>query len=292
MDTLTYKIKCTWKEYIWQSKLKDLKQTILSYFTTHPCDDKEILSAVSYLRRHTISTFPARFAEKYKEDAIVVKRDEKNGLLYVLQGGKKLYFKRSYNTTTVKKLYNGLRMEQDPESPHCYMDKTFFVNGGDVFFDIGCAEGNMLLANIEQVKHAVLFERDKGWIEALQATFAPWKDKVTIVDRYVSNTNDEINVSIDSFLKTYPHRPTFIKADVEGAESSVLAGMKQLLSKGNLKLALCTYHKHGDFEKFYEEFAAKGAIVTPSKGVMLYLNDIQQMKPPYFRKGIIRITIP
>lgn len=292
IETLTYKINCTWKEYIWQSNLKELKKSILSYFDAHPSDDKEISTAVSYLRRHAISTFPAKFAEKYKEEDIVVEKDAKNGLLYVLQDGKKLYFKRSYNVTTVRKLYNGLRMEQDEQSPHRYMDSSFCVADGDVFFDIGSAEGNMLLANIEKVSHAVLFERDKGWIEALQATFAPWREKVTIVDRYVSDRDDEINVSIDSFLKTYNMRPNFIKMDVEGAEQTVLQGMQQLLSSGNLKVALCTYHQYGDYDTFYQTFTEKGATVTPSKGVMLFLNDTKGMKPPYFRKGLLRITIP
>lgn len=44
--------------------------------------------------------------------------------------------------------------------------------------DIGSAEGNFSLSNIENVKKVYLFESDKEWIEALEATFRPWRDKV------------------------------------------------------------------------------------------------------------------
>jgi len=290
--TLKYKAECTWKEYLFQKRRRNLKQEIIRYYTGNHSDNEEILSAVAYLQRHPLNTFPAPFAEKYKEEDIVVEKDSENGLLYIVQEGKRLYFKRSYNAITIKKLYSGLKMEQDMESPHCYMASKFAIEAGDTFFDIGCAEGNMALTYIEKVDHLVLFERDKEWLEALQATFAPWKNKVTIVDRYVSDVDDEINVSIDNFLKTYPHRPNFIKVDVEGAEERVLTGMKELLSQPGLKIALCTYHRQGDYDYFTNKFAPTGAQVMPSKGVMLFLNDIRQMKPPYFRKGLIRITTP
>jgi hypothetical protein len=289
LDILEYKVRCTWKNYLWQKKLKKLEQHIINYYSSHPSNDIEIKDGVNYIRSHSICTFPNSFVEKYNKDKFVVHKDSSNGLLYVIHDGKKLFFKRSYNTTTVKNLYCGLITEQDVESPHCYTDAQFKVEANDILFDIGSAEGNIALANIEKVKQVVLFERDREWIEALEATFAPWKEKVTIVGKYVSDQNDENNISIDTFLKNYPYQPSFVKIDVEGAEDSVLRGMKHLIDTAPLKIALCTYHQAKDYERFTTKFHQQGFKLTPSKGIMLYLNDINNMQPPYFRKGLIRI---
>lgn len=289
LSVLRYKVKCTCKNYFRQVTLRKLKEEILQYYLKFPPRDNTIASAVSYLHKHHICTFPAPFFDKYDENQIAVFKDNSNGLLYVLQEGKKLYFKRSYNIITVRKCFCGLITEQDEHSPHRYTNKQFNIGKGDVLFDIGSAEGNIALSHIEDLKAVVLFERDKEWLEALEATFAPWRDKVTIVGKFVSNTNDESHISIDSFLKTYQYKPTFIKIDVEGAENLVLDGMKNLMASTIIKIALCTYHQPDDYERFYDEFLHRGFELTSSEGVMLYLNDIAHMRPPYFRKGLLRI---
>ena len=46
--------------------------------------------------------------------------------------------------------------------------------------DAGCAEGYTSLEVVEEVDHLYLFECDEAWIEALEATFALWREKVTI----------------------------------------------------------------------------------------------------------------
>ena len=55
---------------------------------------------------------------------------------------------------------------------------------GKVFVDVGCAEGYSSLEIIEEAKHVYLFEQNESWLEAIRATFEPWKDKVTIVQKY------------------------------------------------------------------------------------------------------------
>lgn len=291
INTLKYKIRCTWKGYFREQAIKKCQAKIISYYSSHPSSDSETGKAVQYISTHPICTFPDQFMEKYKSIPITVYRDSGNGLLYVLHEGKKLYFKRSYNERTVKSLYRGLLTEQDVQSPHCYTSNRFTITTGDVFFDIGSAEAIIPLTHIEKTSHVVLFEKDKEWHEALEATFAPWKKKVTIVARYVSDRDDEDFISIDSFLKTYPHLPNFIKIDVEGAEATVLNGMKQLTEHTHsLKIALCTYHQAEDYQRFTRLFGQRGDRIEASPGVMLFLNDLENLQPPYFRKGLIRIT--
>ncbi len=52
----------------------------------------------------------------------------------------------------------------------------------------------------------------------MKATFAPWADKVEIINKYVSDHDDESNLNFDTF---YNERKdiTFLKIDVDGAEA-------------------------------------------------------------------------
>ncbi|WP_291585642.1 FkbM family methyltransferase [Bacteroides sp.] len=265
-----------------------MKQKIRAYYSAHPSEYKEINEALSYMRQHKLCTFPSPFIEKYNSKKIAVQKDPENGLLYVIHEKKKLYFRRSYNPTTVRYCYCGLITEQDADSPHCYTDSKFKIENKEVLFDIGSAEGIFVLSNIEKIGYAVLFEKDKEWVEALEATFAPWAEKITIVPKYVSDHNDKESISIDSFCTSYPYRPDFIKIDVEGAEQDVLNGMEQHLETIPLKIALCTYHKAEDHSLFCKWLSGKSFKITSSKGVMIFLNDIRSLNPPYFRKGLIR----
>ena len=72
----------------------------------------------------------------------------------------------------------------------CYLSDNFTVQQDDVLLDVGSAEGIFALTHIEKLKHVVLFERNAQWVEALEATFAPWKEKVTIIRKYVSDCDD------------------------------------------------------------------------------------------------------
>lgn len=51
-------------------------------------------------------------------------------------------------------------------------------------------------------------------------------------------------VTLDSYLKGDP--VTFVKMDVEGAEMSVLCGMRETIMQQKPKMAVCIYHKHED----------------------------------------------
>lgn len=274
------------KVYRFGKHLQQTKRDILQYFQENPSSDPEISRAVSYLRQHPLRVFNAPFREKYKAEEVQVQYE--NGLPYVVSPWGKLFFKRAQNPATIKLLYNGLIMEQDPESPHRYTHGHFQVQKGDVLADIGSAEGIFTLMNIDHVDKAYLFEQDEQWIEALEATFGPWKEKVVIIPKYVSDKQSEKEIRLDQYFEQASPKPNFFKIDVEGAEERVLDGMQDLATQHTCKVALTTYHLQGDFEKFSRYFEERKYQHSGSEGLMVFINSFQTLEPPYFRKGLIR----
>ena len=265
-----------------------LPKAIQSYYKslTEP-PSEEIGSVLNYINRKPIAIFPYDFQDEYVADKIEVFHDKEKGLRYVLLDGKKLYFKKRWGTKKIQNLYNLLSKEQDIRSPHRYLTKQFVFDNGEVLVDVGAAEGNFALSVVEKASRIILFEADKEWIEPLNATFEPWKDKVEIINKFVSNTTDSHNTKLDDHI-SIDNAGTFLKIDVEGAESRLLDGCKRILSEQKpLKVAICTYHKQNDEKDFSELLSQKGFKTSPSDGYMLFFYD-KQMKAPYFRRGLIR----
>lgn len=285
---LQYKVKSRLNTYKARQLAEKRKTTILDYFRENEPTEPELKTAVAYLKNHPMSVFPNAFKEKYNFKDIEVFKDASNGLLWVKHEGHKLYFKRSYNITTVKLLYNGLLAEQDPESPHCYTAKGFELKQDDVLLDVGSAEGIFTLTNIIRLKKAYLFEREPEWLEALEATFKPWGNKVEIISKFVSDVNDEENICIDTFLRDKVDIPNMIKIDVEGAEDRVLRGMEQTIKQHHPAIALCTYHKQHDYDKFNAYLSERDYATTTTKGLMFFLSEGETLTPPFFRKGLLR----
>ena len=266
-----------------------VKQTILNYYgnLSEELINQEQKTALNYLKHNKISVFPYPFQENYKRNDIKVYKDEELKLKYVLLNGKRLYFKRTSSTRGVKRNYSNLLMEQDINSPHRYLTNSFDLGGNDVFVDIGAGEGNLALSVIEKVKTVYLFETDENWIEALKATFSPWKDKVIIVNKNVSGKNDDRNTTLDQFFKD-KEQFDFLKIDAEGGEAEILIGCKALLSSNQqLKIALCCYHKPNDEFLFNELLEKKGFSVSFTKGYMIFYEP-ETFSPPYLRRGILR----
>jgi predicted RNA methylase len=200
--------------------------------------------------------------------------------------GKRLYFKRGTKLRKVKRYYAALLTEQDLCSPHRYETEEFHVSEGDVVVDAGAAEGNFALSVVEKVGKLYLFETDEAWVEALQATFAAWKDKVVIVNKYVADTDSGTCISLDTFFEN--QRVDFIKADIEGAERQLLAGAKNILQRqASTKVVLCTYHLHDDADVLYKMLNDNGFHTEFSNGYMIFTID-KKLKAPYLRRGLIR----
>jgi hypothetical protein len=270
-------------------RYRSLKKEILDYYQNLENITQEEREMIAYLKKHPIAVLLYYFVNDYSLKKIKVHKDNQNGLLYVLHDNKRLYFKRSLSKNDVQAIYYGLQIEQDLRSPHLYLTSDFNIDQGEVMADVGSAEGILALSAIEKVKKVYLFEVNPEWIEALDATFKPWKEKVSIINKFVSNKNDDTHVTLDSIF--YEENPLdFIKIDVDGAEKDLLDGADNLLkNRKNLKIALCTYHKQNDAEEFEKLLQEKGFQTEFSKGFMLFYKD-KNIAPPYFRRGLIRAT--
>jgi hypothetical protein len=196
-------------------------------------------------------------------------------------------------------MFDGLSCEQDILSPHRYVtagnhmigtiDRTddyreseFIVNNGDVVADIGSADGNFSLSIIDVASHIYVFEPDNAWLEPLKHTFEKYKNKITIINKYVSDIDSEDSITLDTFFKD--KKIDFVKADIEGFEYKMLLGAKNLLvNRRTTKWACCTYHKTNDAEQLQEYLRDLGYSTYFTRGLMAFGNE-----PPYLRKGIIR----
>jgi len=272
--------------------LKKLRKRIIGYYSKMPSGNitNEQLEVLEFIKNNQVCNFPYTFTFGYDAEKIKVFKDENINLNYVFLDSKRLYFKRSWTEDYIKNYYNLLLIEQNERSPHRYLTDDFFVENNSVIVDVGVAEGNFSLGQIEKVKKIYLFETDYEWIEALNATFEPWKEKVEIINKYASNNNNGHNISLDSFLIN-KEKLDFLKIDVDGAEAEVLEGCEKLLNDGtSLKIALCTYHKQNDGTTFSKLLEDNGFNVSFSNGYMIFINHGLDLKAPYLRRGLIRAT--
>jgi len=268
---------------------KFLHKKILKYFAALPENEinDEQREVLTYLKYNPLSVFPYPFQHEYDPEKVEVHEDKTNGMHYVLFDTKRLYFKKYWTVKRIRRGFSNLMMEQDIGSPHRYQSGTFNINKYDVVADIGAAEGNFSLSVIEKVKKLYIFEYNRDWVEALNATFAPWKDKVEIINKRVADFDDDKHIRFDTFLKDHD-KVTFMKIDVDGAEQTVLNSCHTILNdKEPMKIALCTYHHNNDEQVFTSLLKRHGFTVTPSAGYMIQYYD-KQIAAPYLRRGIIR----
>lgn len=252
-------------------------------------NDREIKDFLESMRvQQGIDVFyyePAEKADVQNE----VFFDESAQLQYVLFEGKRMYLKRDFpymEEKNGKKYIGNMYAEQDVNSPHRYENGDVVVEEGDILIDAGACEGNFSLHHIDKVKRVYLIECDPDWIEALRYTFQPYKDKVVLCEKFLSDTDTEQTISLDTLAE---EPVNFIKMDIEGEETRALEGGRRLLSESEgLKCAICSYHRHGDEEKIRELLNNMGFETTASNGYMLFLGDNAVIKNPELRRGVVR----
>lgn len=274
-----------------KKRLKRLQNNIINYLENLPNgvikDDQR--SILSFLKTNNLAVFPYKFPEEYKATDIEIFTDTERNLFYMLWEGKKLYYKKGGGLKKAQEYFNSLRLEQDVRSPHRYLTRNFDVEENDVVVDVGAAEGNFSLSVIERVKHVYLFEMDENWIEALEATFAPWKDKVTVVQKFVSDKTFDNRITLDDFFGD-KGAVDFIKGDVEGVEADVLNGALGLIDKQKkLKVAICTYHRQEDAETLNTMLTNLGFKNSFSDGYMIYYYGRSNVvREPFLRRAVLR----
>jgi hypothetical protein len=294
MSVVLYKIlfphKFRLTFYLFRRSIKRffLKKQVIKYLDSIDNINDEQIKVLEYLKINPISIFPYDYTNLYNPIDVKVFLDVSNGLSFVLHNERKLYFKKSMKIDEICDYYNSLLIEQDSLSPHCYLCEGFDVDQDSTVVDIGCAEGIFSLSVIDKVSKLYLFETNSEWLEALEETFKPWKNKVVIINRFVGDKITDHEVSLDSFFED-AGTPNFLKIDVDGAEQMVLDGAINILSSNNpIKIALCTYHNQDDayyFDKLLNQYNFSN---TFSSGYMLFLNDTNALKAPFLRRGLIR----
>lgn len=273
-------------------RLDNLFAKIVNRFHFRP--DAELAGELEYLiGRGKIEMFPyASSANRLgKTDSGF---DSAKGMCFVVHRGRRLYFPKEYDIPAAVKYYRNLVVTEgilgggySAKAPHQYLTDSFRINEGDTLLDVGAAEGLFLLDSLDSIKHGYAFESSRFWMEALNATFEPFRQKVTVVQKFVSNEDSVEKIRLDSFLQDITG-PVLIKVDVEGGEQSVLDGAKSMLeNRKNIRVVCCTYHKHDDAELVSRFFEERGYSTEFSSGYVIYYYD-KQIRPPYFRRGLVR----
>ena len=250
--------------------------------------------------RGQASVFNAAFETHYRSNGPQVLFDEEMDLKYVFHNGKKLYYP-ALRSSLIRVMYQGIAVEQDAASPHRYLDPGEDLAGA-VVFDCGSAEANFTLDIIEKVKKAYLFEGDTQWHRALAATFAPWKDKVHVVKRFLGDRTQAGMISLRGYIEGLAAQGAIdlerdsilIKMDIEGWETTVLQDLLPLLDRcRHLKLAVCVYHRADDEAQIRamlpDDYHAE---VRPGHMLFIFERELpggHEPEYPYFRHGVMRI---
>jgi hypothetical protein len=256
---------------------------LISFFENKELNEEQ-KTALENIRADGIRMFPYDFTEKYKYHVDVSL--DPSGNKYVMHKDRRLYFPNDLTSNQIQVKYLSLLAEQDDESPHHYFTENFKVEKNDVFFDIGSAEGMLTLECLSQCKKAFVFECEERWISALGLTFSDFGEKVSIINRYVSDEDVLGHTQIDEYMRESYDSVVF-KMDVEGNELQVLRGMESVFSSTRaIKIAVCTYHNNNDFEEISEFLVNRGFEIETSAGYMIF----DPVNPPYLRRGVIRAS--
>lgn len=136
--------------------------------------------------------------------------------------------------------------------------------------------------------HIYLIEADADRCEALRVTFSEDQDKVTIIQGYVSDTDQGMNLSIDKVFEN--QKIDFIKMDIEGAEIKALHGAKQLVQRCRPKMAVCTYHNaedEKDIRAWMEAVGGYGICNSPRYVACQRCWELENVKSADFRRALL-----
>lgn len=266
------------------------KKQVLKYYKKHQEEAGRYKKELKYLRHRSTHYAQCRsikdFCKKHAEKLNCIEFDSKKGLWYVLYKNRRMYLKRSMDKKRAKKYFASILFEQE-RGPHKYLDADFVVEKDSVVLDCGAAEGFFVLSVLDKIKEAYIFECDSEWSEALKATFEQDLN-VHIIEKYVSDKKDEVSVALDDMRNLLCNEKVFIKMDIEGAEINAIKGARALIKTcADIKMAVCTYHQQED-EKTIKTLL-RNMQIENSEGWLCPLYDNWAIKPPFFRRGVLRI---
>ena len=279
------KIRSLYYPLLIKKQRERLRTLIKCHYKT--TSDNETLDILSYLETNPVEIIPYEFTKECRACDIRVMRDDNSDYPYVILDGNRVYFPKEMDSEEIRNAVAEALIEQHDKSPHRYLTEQFNIDYGDTAIFVGASDGIFCLSVIDQLKKVYLFEPDIKWFAPLNLTFAPWRGKVEVIQKYVSNTNDPQSVTLDSFLAARNEHVNYIQADIEGAEKELLLGARDTLAKSDkLKLSICCYHAQADQLELSEILRAKGYGIMYSRGYMVMWMQLP-CKKPYLRKGVI-----
>lgn len=220
--------------------------------------------------------------------------DTDKSLPYIIHDNRRLYFTNSWDKERIITVYKDfIEVEgilgggYSEKTPHQYQTDSFHIKKEDILLDVGCAESLFSLAAVDKVKKIYLFEADPIWFNAIEATFENElkTGKVVLIRKYVSDTNTQNTVTIDSILKNEDYESLFIKMDIEGNEPVVVKSCQNIMKTDkDIRFSCCTYHRNDDAEILESIFKQNGYYTEFSDGYMLFYRD-KLIKAPISEKG-------
>lgn len=267
---------------------------VLGYFARHEEESQAYAKELAFLREYgSYCTFP--YPLKQERDGVVSGFDAASGMPYVVHDGKKLYFASKYSESQAVEMYWSyihaeklLGVEDGTGAPHQYQSPKVHVEKGDVVFDIGAAEGLFALDQMDKASRVVIVESNPQWFLPLRHTFAPYGDKVIIVEKMVSATDTENTVSLKTLLSKMCDCPVFVKMDIEGSELPTITSVAETLKENNgIKIVAASYHRQYDADELKAIFDQVDYDSEFSQGYMLF-HSYDTPIPPFFRHGVIR----
>src|SRR6185369_6320776 len=245
-----------------------LRSVIINYYKN--TNDKEIMEIISFLEENEVQMIPYEFTKKYKAEDITIYTEHESKYQYVIVDNNKVFFPKEYNSEEIRTSVALALMEQDNNSPHKYLSSKVHIEDGDTALLIGASDGIFCLSIIEKAKKVYLFEPDIKWSIPLTLTLDKFIDKVEIIDKYISDTDDDESITLDNFFNSKKESVNFIQADIEGFETKLLLGAKNILNQSNkLKLSICAYHKDADFTELSNLLINEGFNISSSPGYMI-----------------------
>ena len=157
-------------------------------------------------------------------------------------------------------------------SDQYYPTDVISLKDEEVLVECGANDGRTLCEFIEKVnnryKHIYLFEPDKSCIKQIRNVISDKSvENIDLIEKAVWESRTKLkfiedekygfgritNLGADYYVETETIDnivlipPTFIKMDIEGAELNALKGGAESIKKYTPKLAVCVYHRVGDF---------------------------------------------
>jgi len=170
----------------------------------------------------------------------------------------------------------------------------------DVELDVGSTRGLLALDVIDKVSKVYMVERAPRWWKPIEATFAPYKDKVELVKGVLSakkkkkekeTEERKRKISLASLLEKCGQQRVFVMMDIEGHELDVLSEAQEYLkaAKNPITLAVCAYHRTTDYEDLMRLFEDIGYHTETQPGyIYTDMNDGHGVRS--LRKCMVRAS--